>query len=95
VESDNGVGKVSVQTHAWCTGNRHVGEETHGKSRQGGDGSSRSDKIAVDLLNTLHVFDVGHAEILHAFGRADASATSLTDDCGIDRDDVSHGEEGS
>jgi hypothetical protein len=95
VESNNGVGEVSIETHTRSAGNRHVGEETHSKSRQSRDSSGSSDKITLDFLNTLHVLDIGHAEIRHAFSRADAGATGFRDDRAVDRDDVSHGEESS
>lgn len=95
VESNNSVGEVSIQTHTRCAGNRHIGEETHSKSRQSRDSSSSSNKITLDFLNTLHVLDIGHAKIRHAVRRADAGATSFRDNRAVDRDDVSHGEESS
>jgi hypothetical protein len=95
VESNNSVGEVRVQPHTRRASNGHVGEETHSKGRQSRDGSSGSDQITPDFLNTLHVIGVGNAEVLHAFRRAHASATSFRDDSAVDRDDVGHGEESS
>ena len=95
VESNNSVSEVSVETHARCAGNGHVGEETHSKSRQSRDSGSGSDEITLDFLNTLHVLDVCRTEIGHAFSRADAGATSFRDNRAVDRDDVSHSEESS
>lgn len=88
------LGKMMAYTHARGQSNWHIGEETHGKTAQGGNCSSGSDQVALDLLDAKHVLGVGVAKILHALRRADAGSTGLRDNGRVDRDDVGHGEEG-
>jgi hypothetical protein len=94
VVANDSVSKVCVESHARCACNRHVCEESHSKCRQSGDGSGGRNKIAFNNLNALHVLDIGGAKVFHAFRRTDTGATGLRDNGAVDRDDVSHGEEG-
>lgn len=95
VVSNDVVSEVSVQSHTRSDGNWHVGEESHSDTAQSRDGSSSSDKISVDLLNTEHIRRIAIAYIGRIGIVAFASTSRLGDDACVDRDDVCHGEEGS
>jgi hypothetical protein len=81
VEANNGVGKVSIETHARSESNRQIGEKAHAKRSQSSNRGCRRDQIPLDFLDALQVHQraVGKTIVL-AFSRANAVAATVRDD---------------
>jgi hypothetical protein len=77
MESNNGVGKVSVQSHSRSEGDWHVGEQTHAEGCQGGNGGSRGDEIALNLLDAQRIPGVFLTNGVAGEAGADACTTTV------------------
>ena len=75
--TDDGLGKVGVQTQSRTKGDGHVGKETHAERSQGGDGSGGSDKITLDDCYAEEVLFGGGTQVRHGVSRADAGTASI------------------
>lgn len=82
--------KLIVQNTA---SDSHVGKKTHAERGECRDGCRGGDDVAIDLLHTEQILDVGVAKI-RAVSWTDAGTARLSGNVGVDGDNVGHGEEG-
>jgi hypothetical protein len=84
MESNDSVGKISIETHSRRESNRHVGAEAHHERGERRDGGSSGNKVALDNFQADVVLRVGSASWVGGRLGADAGTARVGKNCRVD-----------